>query len=137
MFIGVPSAPKCRTTSGTPVAATVSVSTMRAVPFEPACAKIIRASLSRRSPHEPLAAQRPYQTPEMSLLRSASVGAGADAAGTTPATIRFFPDPGNIRRHQLSFPWVDATMGAGPSGLVGLGLAATTIFSCGTRWPHQ
>src|SRR5205809_124299 len=72
MFIGVPSAPKCRTTSGTPVAATVSVSTMRAVPFVPSCAKIICASLSRRSPHEPLAAQRPRQTPVMSLR---SIGA--------------------------------------------------------------
>src|SRR5438093_1054194 len=104
MFIGVPSAPKCRTTSGTPVAATVSVSTMRAVPFVPSCAKIICASLSRRSPHAPLAAQRPRQTPVMSLR---SIGAGADAEGTAAvlavatAGVVFFP-PGSIRRHQLS-----------------------------------
>src|SRR5438046_7230268 len=114
MFIGVPSAPRCGTTSGTPVAAPVSVRTLRALPIFPSCAKIICASLSRRSPHEPLAAQRPRQTPVMSLR---SIGAGADAEGTAAvlavatAGVVFFP-PGSIRRHQLSFGAVAGRAGA-------------------------
>ena len=127
----------------------MSASFMWLVPFVPSCTKTISASLSRRSPHTPLAIQRPRQRPVRSMT-SVGTGSGAGVRTEAATTVAFFA--GRIRRHHASFGattaaevGVDAEAGsdteAGSEAEVGseAGAAATTVafFSCGISRPHH
>src|SRR5207237_4910982 len=125
-FMGVPSAPKCRTTSGTPTAATVSASTMWLVPLPPDCVKVTSASLSRRSPQAPLATQWPRQRPVMSMTSTGADTAADPCAGAEAELVAAEAEPA-------------PDVGANDGTEAGVDPASATMIAplAGTTLPHQ